>query len=276
MTLELRDIIWRQGGCDILHDITLPFDRGNVTAIIGPNGAGKSSLLRLASGLSTPTGGRVMLDGRSIATLPARKLARHRAMLTQESEAAGQFLVRQMVMMGAGMAAHRLDIVQQELLADALVRRVGLEEFANRQMMTLSGGERQRAHLARVLMQLEVAMTDGTLPGFLLLDEPISAQDPAHQALVLQLARQHARRGGGVAIVLHDLNWAAACADWLVVVHRGTIHAQGPPETVLTQDLACDIFGLQHGCVHRHEKTARPFILPHDNIDEETDRCTSP
>lgn len=276
MTLELRDITWRQGGREILHDITLSFARGNVTAIIGPNGAGKSSLLRLASGLSTPTGGKVMLDGRSIATLPARKLARHRAMLTQESEAAGQFLVRQMVMMGAGMAAHRLDIVQQGLLADALVRRVGLEGFANRQMMTLSGGERQRAHLARVLMQLEVAMTDGTLPGFLLLDEPISAQDPAHQALVLQLARQHARRGGGVAIVLHDLNWAAACADWLVVVHRGTIHAQGPPETVLTQDLACDIFGLRHGCVHRHEKTARPFILPHDNIDEETDRCTSP
>ncbi|GCE79040.1 ATP-binding cassette domain-containing protein [Komagataeibacter oboediens] len=276
MTLELRDITWRQGGCDILHDITLPFARGNITAIIGPNGAGKSSLLRIASGLSTPTGGRVMLDGRSIATLPARKLARHRAMLTQESEAAGQFLVRQMVMMGAGMAAHTLDIVQQGLLADALVRRVGLEGFAKRQMMTLSGGECQRAHLARVLMQLEVAMTDGTLPGFLLLDEPISAQDPAHQALVLQLARQHARRGGGVAIVLHDLNWAAACADWLVVVHRGTIHAQGPPETVLTQDLACDIFGLRHGCVHRHEKTARPFILPHDNIDEETGRCTSP
>ncbi|MBE7729028.1 ATP-binding cassette domain-containing protein [Komagataeibacter sp. FXV3] len=276
MTLELRDITWRQGGRDILHDITLSFGRGNVTAIIGPNGAGKSSLLRIASGLSTPTGGRVMLDGRSITTLPARKLARHRAMLTQESEAAGQFLVRQMVMMGAGMAAHRLDIAQQGLLADALVKRVGLEGFANRQMMTLSGGERQRAHLARVLMQLEVAMTDDTLPGFLLLDEPISAQDPAHQALVLQLARQHARRGGGVAIVLHDLNWAAACADWLVVVHRGTIHAQGPPETVLTQDLACNIFGLRHGCVHRHEKTARPFILPHDNIDEETDRCTSP
>ncbi|MBV1824618.1 ATP-binding cassette domain-containing protein [Komagataeibacter oboediens] len=276
MTLELHDITWRQGGRDILHGITLPFGRGNVTAIIGPNGAGKSSLLRIASGLSTPTGGRVMLDGRSIATLPARELARHRAMLTQESEAAGQFLVRQMVMMGAGMAAHTLDIVQQGLLADALVRQVGLEGFAKRQMMTLSGGERQRAHLARVLMQLEVAMTDGTLPGFLLLDEPISAQDPAHQALVLQLARQHARRGGGVAIVLHDLNWAAACADWLVVVHRGTIHAQGPPETVLTQDLACDIFGLRHGCVHRHEKTARPFILPHDNIDEETDRCTSP
>ncbi|AHI24672.1 hemin ABC transporter ATP-binding protein [Komagataeibacter xylinus] len=276
MTLELCDITWRQGGRDILHDITLPFARGNVTAIIGPNGAGKSSLLRIASGLSTPTGGKVMLDGRSIATLPARKLARHRAMLTQETEAAGQFLVRQMVMMGTGMAAHRLDIVQQGRLADALVRRVGLEGFANRQMMTLSGGERQRAHLARVLMQLAVAMTDGTLPGFLLLDEPISAQDPAHQALVLQLARQHARRGGGVAIVLHDLNWAAACADWLVVVHRGIIHAQGPPETVLTQDLACDIFGLRQGCVHRHEKTARPFILPHDNIYEETDRCTSP
>ncbi|GAN87523.1 ATP-binding cassette domain-containing protein [Komagataeibacter intermedius] len=276
MGLELRHATWRQGGREILRDMTLSLRRGQVTAIIGPNGAGKSSLLHLASGLCPPTGGDVLLDGRPIAAMSPRYLAAHRAMLTQESEGAGQFLVRQMVMMGAGMAAHGPDMARQAALADALVRQVGLERFAGRQMMTLSGGERQRAHLARVLMQLEVAMACGTAPGFLLLDEPISAQDPAHQALVLQLARRHADQGGGVAIILHDLNWAAACADHLVVIRQGAVHAQGPPGSVLTQDLACTVFGLTAGCVHLHGATGRPFILPHEILHKEKDPCISP
>ncbi|GCE88491.1 hemin importer ATP-binding subunit [Komagataeibacter diospyri] len=276
MTLELRHVTWRQGGHEILRDITLSFGRGQVTAVIGPNGAGKSSLLRLACGLSAPTGGQVVLDGRPLAAMSHRHLATQRAMLTQDSEAAGQFLVRQMVMMGGGISANGLGMEQQAALANMLVREVGLERLAERQMMTLSGGERQRAHLARVLMQLEAARVRGAAPGFLLLDEPISAQDPAHQVLVLQLARQHAAQGGGVVVVLHDLNWAAACADRLVVVAQGMVHAQGPPESVLTQDLACAIFGLGKNCVHLHARTARPFILPHDNINEETDICTSP
>jgi len=266
MTLELRNVTWRRGEREILRDVTLSFGRGLVTAIIGPNGAGKSSLLRLASGLSRPTGGDVLLDGQPVAAMSPRHLATRRAMLTQENETAGQFLVRQMVVMGAGMSTRGMAIDRQVALADMLLQQVGLAQLAGRQMMTLSGGERQRANLARVLMQLEVARAKDLPAGFLLLDEPISAQDPAHQALVLQLACQHAARGGGVAVVLHDLNWAAACADRLVVVHQGRVHAYGTVEAVMTQDLACSIFGLKDGCIHLHTKTGRPFILPHDNI----------
>lgn len=267
MSLALQDVVWRAGGKTILHGTSLRFEAGQVTAIVGPNGAGKSTLLRIASGLLSPTSGTVTLQGTKLTDLAPERLAAMRAMLTQETVLRARFTLRDLVVMGARVSAPRLTAKERAVLAEDLLDRVGLEHFADRDVMDLSGGERQRAHLARVLMQLEAAVSNkGNAPGFLLLDEPISAQDPARQHLVLDLARAHARKGGGGVLVLHDLNWAVACADRIVVVHQGTIHAQGPPQDVLTDTLARTVFGLEEGRVRTHERTGKPYILPHDII----------
>ncbi|MFT8979488.1 heme ABC transporter ATP-binding protein [Gluconobacter oxydans] len=267
MSLALQDVVWSVGGKTILHGASLRFEAGQVTAIVGPNGAGKSTLLRIASGLLSPTSGTVTLQGTELNHLAPERLAAMRAMLTQETVLRARFTLRDLVVMGARVSAPRLTSQERTMLAEDLLGRVGLEHFADRDVMDLSGGERQRAHLARVLMQLEAAMSDkGDAPGFLLLDEPISAQDPARQHLVLDLARAHARKRGGVVLVLHDLNWAVACADRIVVVHQGSIHAQGPPQDVLTDTLARTVFGLEEGRVRTHERTGKPYILPHDII----------
>lgn len=267
MSLALQDVVWRAGGKTILHGTSLRFEAGQVTAIVGPNGAGKSTLLRIASGLLSPTSGTVTLQGTELNHLAPARLAAMRAMLTQETVLRARFTLQDLVVMGARVSAPRLTGQERTMLAEDLLGRVGLEHFADRDVMDLSGGEHQRAHLARVLMQLEAAVSDkGNAPGFLLLDEPISAQDPARQHLVLDLARAHARKGGGVVLVLHDLNWAVACADRIVVVHQGTIHAQGPPQDVLTDTLARTVFGLEEGRVRTHERTGKPYILPHDII----------
>lgn len=267
MSLVLQDASWRVGRKTILHGCSLRFELGEVTAIVGPNGAGKSTLLRIASGLLLPSSGSVLLRNSKLESFAPDRLAAMRAMLTQDTILRARFTLRDLVVMGSRVSAPLLSGRARVRLAENLLGRVGLEHFADRDVMDLSGGERQRAHLARVLMQLEATVSDeGRTPGFLLLDEPISAQDPARQHLVLDLARAHARKGGGVVLVLHDLNWAVACADRIVVVNEGTIHAQGPPQDVLTDTLARTVFGLEEGRVRIHERTGKPYILPHDII----------
>lgn len=267
MSLSLRNAGWRVGGKPIVHGATLAFEPGQVTAIVGPNGAGKSTLLRLASGLLPATSGAVWLGNAPLTSFSPAQLAAYRAMLTQDCTLRARFTLRELVAMGGQVSAPFMGHSARWALAGLLLERVGLAAFAERDVMDLSGGERQRAHLARVLMQLE-APVHGTdqPPGFLLLDEPISAQDLSRQHLVLDLARAHARCGGGVGMVMHDLNWAAACADHIVVVHEGGIDAQGSPEQVLTSALVSRVFGVEEGRVHVHGGTGKPYVLPHDMI----------
>ncbi|GCD56006.1 ATP-binding cassette domain-containing protein [Acetobacter pasteurianus] len=267
MKLCLQNVGWRVRGKDIVQGASLDFVPGQMTAIVGPNGAGKSTLLRLASGLLRATSGDVWLGDASITTLSSAQLAAGRAMLMQDSPLRAQFTLSELVAMGGQISAPFMSASVRLELAGLLLERVGLAAFAERDVMGLSGGEQQRVHLARVLMQLEAAVhgTDRA-PGFLLLDEPISAQDLSRQHLVLNLARAHASGGGGVVLVIHDLNWAAACADRIVVMHEGTIYAQGSPEQVLTNALANRVFGLEEGRVRIHAGTGKPYVLPHDII----------
>ena len=263
MTIALENAFWEAGNRAIVNDVSVVFSPGQVTAIVGPNGAGKSSLLRLASGLTSLSRGKVLLDDLPLSSFSPAVMAARRAMLMQDGVLTARFTARQLVALGASVSAAHLPHVKRIAMADEILDRVGLLAFAGRDVMSLSGGERQRVHLARVLMQLEAAAID-TSPGFLLLDEPISAQDPARQELILRIARAHADRGGGVVMVLHDLNWAAACADRIVVVHDGRIYAQGAPQTVLSGALVRSVFGLAEECVRTHERTGKPYMLPHD------------
>ncbi|MFT9015970.1 MAG: ATP-binding cassette domain-containing protein [Acetobacter sp.] len=275
MTLELRHTSWKAAKQVVLDTVSVTFERGAVTAIVGPNGAGKSTLLRIASGLLPPSGGDILLDGTPLGTMAPARLAAHRAMLAQENAGEARFTVRELVAMGATVSAPNLGRTGLDALVQAILARLGLQALAERDVMSLSGGERQRAHLARVLIQLEAAATDGP-PGFLLLDEPLSAQDPAHQRQVLHVARDFARRGGGVVLVVHDLNWASAVSDTLVVMHKGTIHAAGAPGVVFNGQLARTVFGLPEACVGFHPATGRPYCLPHDTFDDGAMQCTSP
>jgi iron complex transport system ATP-binding protein len=274
MTLDLHAVTRTAGTKRLLDHITVTFPRGEVTAVVGPNGAGKSTLLRLASGIVAPSSGQVTLDGCPLARLGLRRLAERRAMLAQDVVTGARFAVLDLVAMGAAVSAPHLAARQRGDLARALLARLGLAAFADRDVTTLSGGERQRVHFARVLMQIEAPGHD--LPGFLLLDEPLSAQDPAHQSLLLRASRDHAARGGGVIVVLHDLNWAAACADRIVVLHQGALHAQGTPRDVLTPGLLGTVFGLPRGPVHHHHATGKPYLLPHDIIHAGETPCTLP
>ncbi len=271
MKLRLEDCHVVRQNKTLLKSLYLSVRAGEVLAIIGPNGAGKSTLLRVMSGSVQPTCGTVWLDNRNMAEFSAIELARHRALLAQECITTARFSVHDLVGMGLTYTGRHLLRKKQNQIIASVLDRVGLTGFATRDVTTLSGGERQRAHLARVLAQLEGGM-ESRGAGVLLLDEPLAAQDLAHQKLIMECVLVYARQGGGIVLVLHDLNWAAACADNVAVLSQGRLHAQGKPVEVLNTRLLAEVFGVQSRNYVTHVGTGRPFIIPHDLMEQSSSR----
>jgi iron complex transport system ATP-binding protein len=235
---EATGITVRIGRKLLVDSVDLAVAPGKVVALIGPNGAGKSTLLRVMAGERQPDGGRVLLHGEDLAEAKPRQLARLRSVLAQSVSLAFPFTVDEVVTLGVPQ-----DVTPargNELTAAALAE-VGLAGMGHRTATSLSGGEQQRMHLARVLVQLRAAPADGRAR-YLLLDEPTASLDLAHQLLVLRIARAHAKAGGGVLAVLHDLNLAAMVADEIVALDQGRVAARGTPEHVITDRLLAEVY----------------------------------
>lgn len=257
--LSARGVSVAIRGKRLVRDVDLDVAPGTVTILVGPNGAGKSTLLKALTGEMRLAAGRVTLDGADIHAMPPRDLAFRRAVLPQAAEVAFPFTVEEVIGVGliGAQAPDRADHVAR------LLQRVDLPGFGGRRYDSLSGGERQRVQLARVLAQIDCARRaypDGAAPpAFLFLDEPTSSLDLGHQLTVLGLARAHARQGGGVLAVLHDLNLAAMVADRMVVLAGGRVVAEGAPGAVLTDDVLARAFGVR---VRVGAVPAGPFVLP--------------
>ena len=254
--LEARDISVRLGRSVIVHGVDFAAKPGQLTAICGPNGSGKTTLLRAMTG-DVPCTGTVTLNGRDIAHLAPWELAAMRGVLPQASALAFPFTVLEVVEIGLsrGRAAGQTRAAMQALA------RVDLAHHAGRPYQSLSGGEQQRAQLARVLAQVG-APTDADGPRWLLLDEPVSALDIAHQLEVTQIARDFADAGGGVVAVMHDLNLTAMFADRIVLLAEGHVLSAGTVAEVMTSETLSRAYGcrLQVGTA---PPPGTPFLLPH-------------
>jgi len=215
----------------VVRDIDLQLAAGEVLAVLGPNGAGKSTLLRLLARELSPSGGRIVLNGRTLEQWSAIELARQRAVLPQANALRFAFDVREVVRLGrypwkGGSGEKENHIVDQAMQA------AGVKPFAARPYTSLSGGERARVQLARVLAQIWDPPESGTR--FLLLDEPTASLDLAHQLDVLTTIRSFASRGVGVAVALHDLNLASRYADRVLLMKDGEIDSIGQARDVLS------------------------------------------
>ncbi len=236
----------------ILDDVSLSLVPGKVIAIVGPNGAGKSTLLKVIAGERRYDAGAVALDGTPLAKWDASALARRRAVLPQSVVVAFPFLAAEIVALGLPQYFSRK---QGVALVERALREVDMLPSREQVYDTLSGGERQRVQLARVLAQLWASGARG----YLLLDEPTASLDLPHQLATLRIAREHAKAGGGVLAVLHDLNLAVMSADEIVAMRGGRIIARGAPAEVVTDDLIHALYGVQAriGVVPQG-----PFLLP--------------
>jgi iron complex transport system ATP-binding protein len=251
----------RAEGLDLGHDgrlvcagLTLDLPPAALTAVIGPNGCGKSTLLRGLARLLPARAGRVLLDGRDIHALPTREVARRLGLLPQTLVPPEGITVEALV--ARGRYPHR-GAFRPWTAADAAavagaMAATAVDKLAARPVETLSGGQRQRAWLAMVLAQ-ETPL--------LLLDEPTTFLDIAHQVELLALLRRLAAAGRGVLAVLHDLNQACRYADHLLVMQGGRLLAAGPPSAVVTPGLIEAVFGL--ACVIVPDPVAgTPMVVP--------------
>ncbi|NTF46255.1 ABC transporter ATP-binding protein [Rhizobium rhizogenes] len=242
-------------GATVLKEVDLAIPDGGITALIGANGSGKSTLLRTLARIIQPSAGAIYLDGKSIASMPGRAIAQTLALLPQSPVSPEGLTVRQLCRFGRhphkGMLSrpsrHDEEIVEQALAS------TGLLDLSERELDRLSGGQRQRAWIAMALAQ-ETPL--------LLLDEPTTYLDIAHQLEVLDLLRTlNADQRRTIVMVVHDLNHAAQYADHLVAVADGGIHAVGSPARLLTPDLIRTVFGIE-AMVIPHPIDSTPLCLP--------------
>jgi len=253
--LSARNITLGYAGAPIVQGLSLELPAGKVSYIVGANACGKSTLLRGLARLLSARSGAVLLNGADIHRMPTRALARELGILPQAPTAPEGITVSELV--GRGRSPHQGWFRQWTGADDdavaAALSVTGTLGLAGRTVDELSGGQRQRVWIAMALAQeTEV----------LLLDEPTTYLDLAHQVEVLDVVSElNARRGTTVAIVLHDLNLAARYADHLVAMKAGRVVAEGKPEAVLTAALVREVFGLE-SVVVPDPVTGTPLVVP--------------
>lgn len=261
--IEAQGVSVAIGRKPIIADVAFEARPREITAIVGPNGSGKTTLMRAISG-DLPYGGSITINGAEIASLKPWQAATMRAVLQQATALAFPFTVREIVRLG--LVGGRSGVLPGEVdrLPDRALARVDLEGFAGRFYQELSGGEQQRVQLARVLCQVWTPVLNGR-PRFLLLDEPVSSLDVRHQLIVMNIARDFARSGGGVVAIMHDLNLTAMFADRIHVMHRGRLAAAGTAAEVLTDTIIERVFGCRLK-VGVPPADGTPYVLPHSAI----------
>jgi len=236
--LETKQLTLSYGERNIIEHLDLQIPRGKITVFIGSNGCGKSTLLRSLARLLKPKEGAVLLDGQAIAKWSTKEVAKRLAILPQGPAAPEGLTVLELVKQGRYPYQSWLQQWSEEderMVTNALCA-TQLSSLADRTVDSLSGGQRQRAWIAMTLAQ-------GTET--ILLDEPTTYLDMAHQIEILDLLydlNQTEQRT--IVMVLHDLNLACRYAHHIVAVHGGSVYAQGRPEDVMTVDLVRQVFQL--------------------------------
>jgi iron complex transport system ATP-binding protein len=238
----------------VLHDVSLGVPTGEFTVIIGPNACGKSTLLKSLARMLPLKAGRIVLDGTDIRGFRPKELARHIGLLPQNPHAPDGITAFDLV--ARGRYPHQ-SLLRQWSQADEEAVWEALEdarvaELAERTLDALSGGQRQRVWIAMALAQQTP---------ILLLDEPTTYLDIAHQIEVLDLAWTLYRQGRTVVAVLHDLDLAFRYATHLVVMSEGRILAEGKPTQVVTSELIEQAFGLANTII-TDPISATPLVIP--------------
>lgn len=248
----------------IVRELNMQIPEGKITSIIGANGCGKSTILKAVGRILKPKKGVVHLSGQDISKLPTKEIAKKMAILPQTPTAPSGLTVGELVAYGrfphqkgfGNLTEEDKRIVKWALTATKL------SEFERREVDALSGGQRQRVWIAMALAQ----QTD-----LILLDEPTTYLDLAHQLEVLKLLYELNRNQKcTIVMVLHDLNLAARFSDYIIAIQKGAIIKHGTPEEVMTPEVLRKTFNINADVVIE-PKSNRPVCITYDIIDENED-----
>ena len=258
--LRAADVSFAYGDTPVLAGVSLAVPDGGFVGIIGPNGSGKTTLLRLLAGTRKPQRGLVTLNGRPLASISRAALARQMGVVPQETHLAFEYTVLEVVLMGRypHLGAFAVEGPEDVAIARRALASTGTLSLEGRDFSTLSGGEKQRVIIAAALAQI----SSQDARAVLLLDEPTAALDLKYQLeigeLLGSLHRSHALT---VVLSTHDLNFAAALCQALVMLKDGRVLASGPIADVLTPALVRELYDVEAD-VTRHPRTGHLTVVP--------------
>ena len=236
--IEATDLSISYGRRPIIEGMNLTIPESKITSIIGPNGCGKSTLLKTVARIMKPLSGSILLDGKAIHKQSTKEIAKKIAILAQSPHTPDEITVKDLVSYGRSpyqKGFGQLTAKDWEMIHWAL-EETNLLEYADRFVHALSGGQRQRVWIAMALAQ----DTD-----ILLLDEPTTYLDLAHQLDVLQvLERLNKKQGKTIVMVLHDLNHASRFSDYIVSMREGEVIKAGAPREVMTNEVLRSVFDI--------------------------------
>ncbi len=237
--IEVKDLTYGYADKPVLNNLTFSIEEGGFYAVMGANGSGKTTLLRLVSGMLSPQEGQVLVDGTPVLHYKARELAQKMSFVRQHPQTDFEFSAFETVLMGRNPYQRHLQNESERdwKIVEECMQQTHTWHLRFAKPSQMSGGELQRVMLARALAQQTPVM---------LLDEPISNLDIAHQFDILALLRTINRQEHKtVMIVLHDLNMALQYCDKLLLLHQGRVLFQGPIREGLTQPNIATVFGVQ-------------------------------
>ncbi|HDK7157288.1 ABC transporter ATP-binding protein [Clostridium sporogenes] len=245
----------------IVKELNMQIPKGKITSIIGANGCGKSTILKAVGRILKPKNGLVHLSGQDISKLSTKEIAKKMAILPQNPTAPSGLTVSELVAYGRFPHQKGFGNLTEEdkRIVKWALDATKLSEFERREVDTLSGGQRQRVWIAMALAQ----QTD-----LILLDEPTTYLDLAHQLEVLKLLYELNRsQKCTIIMVLHDLNLAARFSDYIIAIQKGAIIKYGNPEEVMTPEVLRKTFNINADIVIE-PKSNRPVCITYDIIDE--------
>ena len=248
------------GNRRIVDELNIAVPDGKITALVGSNGSGKSTILKSMARILNPVSGCVHLDGKEIHRLPTKEVAKQLAILPQNPSSPEGLTVRELVSFGRYPHQRGFGSLNAEdrRMVDWALQATGMRDFGDRSVDQLSGGQRQRAWIAMALAQ-------GT--ELLLLDEPTTYLDMAHQIEVMMLLEKLNReQKTTIVMVVHDLNHAARYAQHLVALKQGTVLYEGDPSVVMTSEMLRDVFGIDADVI-ADPRTGTPMCLPYGLAD---------
>ncbi|WP_062519720.1 ABC transporter ATP-binding protein [Demequina silvatica] len=253
--LETRGAVIGYGDTTIVHGVDVEVPDGRITAIVGPNGCGKSTLLRALVRLLSPSQGTVLLDGEDIHRIPTREVARRVGLLPQSPIAPAGITVKELV--ARGRTPHQKVLrpwsAADEMAVTSALHSTALTSIQDAVVDELSGGQRQRAWIAMTLAQDTPLM---------ILDEPTTYLDIAHQYDVMDLLHHlNERQGRTIIMVVHDLHQAARYAHHVIAMRDGVVAAAGDPRDVFTEDLIREVFALEARVIP-DPVTGTPMVVP--------------
>tara|TARA_B100000579_G_scaffold278244_1_gene230164 strand:- start:123 stop:896 length:774 start_codon:yes stop_codon:yes gene_type:complete len=241
MSLNLESVSLKLDNRQILKDVSLEINEGEIVSVIGPNGAGKSTLLNVLTGDINPDSGEISYDNKQLKQISIQERAFTRSVMSQMQTLVFNFSVKDVIEMGWLQRGNSDFSNNFSMAFENVTKECNVHNLIHRKFNSLSGGEQRRVHFARTLLQLW-RPSESNDPRYLLLDEPTANLDLSSEMLLMNILKKRASLNVGILVILHDLNLASHFADKIAIIKDGEIMAFGEPEKIMEDAFLTSIY----------------------------------